>query len=216
MYHFNRVLSLPAADTTVFVHPRMFPIHNMAAEHGTAAQSGEILLPPGISLSGEKLESTGAYMIDNGESILVFIGKDCNQSFLEQAFGIHHLGENEAGRLYFENKGNPLSQKVGIQPVTLIESKPWSAPFFACFDMATEVAPAKHVSPLFAVVRNHRQHQVEATFLPLGPGREAAGHERVGCRVPHDRRQATASRLLRRLPVPDPQPDPVEARLGEC
>jgi protein transport protein SEC24 len=138
MYHFNRVLSLPAVDTTVFVHPRMFPIHNMAAEHGTASQSGEIILPPSISLSGEKLESTGAYLIDNGESILVLIGRDCNQSFLEQAFGIHQLGENEAGRLYFENKGNPLSQKVGIQPVNPIESKPTSAPFF---DVKAEVAP---------------------------------------------------------------------------
>eukprot|EP00961_Rhodomonas_salina_P103235 1388676-Rhodomonas_salina.2 len=46
--------------------------------------SGEISLPPTMSLSAERLEAEGAYLVENGETMLMWLGKNLPKSFLQQ------------------------------------------------------------------------------------------------------------------------------------
>jgi len=112
MYLMDRILSLSCADTTAFTYPRMIPLHSLGPEHGVVMANGEVAVPGSVSLSCEKLEAQGAYLVENGESMVVWVGRECPQSFIEQVFGIPGIPENESSRLILEPRGNALSAKV--------------------------------------------------------------------------------------------------------
>jgi protein transport protein SEC24 len=45
-------------------------------------------LPPSLNLSSEKLDRNGAYLLEDGQSITMWIGRGINPQFLQQVFGI--------------------------------------------------------------------------------------------------------------------------------
>jgi hypothetical protein len=71
---------------------------------------GDVILPPTVSLSAEKLEGDGAYLLENGETMILWLGKQIPQSFMEQIFGVHGLAENQAQTLQLVPRDNTLSQ----------------------------------------------------------------------------------------------------------
>jgi len=108
----QRLLTLSASETASFVYPRMFPLHNLGANHGYYNQHGQVVMPPTISLSAEKLDPEGAYLMDNSETMFLWLGASCPRSFVEQLFGVQTLLENQARHLRLEYRGNDLSQRV--------------------------------------------------------------------------------------------------------
>eukprot|EP00281_Chroomonas_sp_CCMP1168_P026138 CAMPEP_0206231294 /NCGR_PEP_ID=MMETSP0047_2-20121206/10758_1 /ASSEMBLY_ACC=CAM_ASM_000192 /TAXON_ID=195065 /ORGANISM="Chroomonas mesostigmatica_cf, Strain CCMP1168" /LENGTH=922 /DNA_ID=CAMNT_0053654859 /DNA_START=29 /DNA_END=2799 /DNA_ORIENTATION=- len=111
-YLMQRLLTLSASETSTFIYPRMFALHQLGPEHGTPDNKGGVYLPACISLTAEKLDSEGAYLLENGEVMILWLGKQLPQSFLEQIFGVHALAENTAGGLQLQPRENALSRKV--------------------------------------------------------------------------------------------------------
>jgi len=47
----------------------------------------EIPLPPVIQLSAERVESNGVYLMDDSETLTIFIGHRCSDQLIQQLFG---------------------------------------------------------------------------------------------------------------------------------
>lgn len=44
--------------------------------------------PPRLHLSAEMVDSTGAYLLDTGEVLYIYVGRNVHPSFLENALGV--------------------------------------------------------------------------------------------------------------------------------
>ena len=52
---------------------------------------GQIVMPPLTNLSSEKLDRAGAFLLEDGMSMLLWIGKMISQDFLVALFGVSSL-----------------------------------------------------------------------------------------------------------------------------
>lgn len=56
----------------------------------------EIPLPPVIQLSAERVESNGIYLMDDSETLTIFIGHKCSDQLIQKLFGfvnVHSMPE---------------------------------------------------------------------------------------------------------------------------
>ncbi len=52
---------------------------------------GRLSLPPMVRLSGERLDTNGAYLMENGQAMILWLGRGISSDFLEQVFGVSDL-----------------------------------------------------------------------------------------------------------------------------
>ena len=74
------------------VYPAVFPLHR-PADGGPwgqpdAQRPGKTCLPPTCPLSFERLEGSGAYLLDNGRIFIVWVGRGVAPEFMQAVFGI--------------------------------------------------------------------------------------------------------------------------------
>jgi len=61
--------------------------------------------PPRLHLSAEMVDSSGAYLLDTGDVIFLYVGRNVNQVFLEQVLGassFQSLPEQMVRQYFFE------------------------------------------------------------------------------------------------------------------
>ena len=58
---------------------------------GEATDYGKLMLPPMIRLSGERLDTNGAYLMENGQSMVLWLGRGISSEFLQDIFGVLDL-----------------------------------------------------------------------------------------------------------------------------
>ena len=93
------------ADTTLFVYPRLFAIHEMDGKAGLPADVNENLpedevagrdrvrLPATLNLSVDRLSSNGVYLLDNGVEMYLWVGRTANMNMMASLFGVHSLDD---------------------------------------------------------------------------------------------------------------------------
>jgi len=91
VYQQLRLLSLSTAQCAVSVYPRLFQIHTLSGPHGMPDHQGDIVLPDLLSLTSDKVNSDGVYLVDNSESLYLWIGKLVNAHTLQELFGINQV-----------------------------------------------------------------------------------------------------------------------------
>jgi protein transport protein SEC24 len=55
--------------------------------------TGRVYLPPLVRVSYARLQSTGAYLLENGQKIYLWLGRDIPSQFLQDVFGFQTLDE---------------------------------------------------------------------------------------------------------------------------
>ena len=92
MYLFG---TLPVAHTTAMLHPRLLRVHPpMQSPSGAPAE-----LPPPMALSAQSIQQDGAYLIEDGLFITLWLGRAVPTEFLQQAFGWPTLDGVDASAL---------------------------------------------------------------------------------------------------------------------
>ena len=95
--------TLPTEYWLRLVHPNFYSIHNMPQSAGTIdANSGRCLLPPSFNLSSEKLESHGCYLLENGQQILLWIGKGAVPQLCKDLLGVNSVNEVTSGQVNYK------------------------------------------------------------------------------------------------------------------
>ncbi|KAK1444160.1 SEC24-related protein [Babesia gibsoni] len=88
IYHWMRMVSLPLNELSVYCYPRLICVSDLAAEVNVA--NGDAL-PPSLNLTHSSLSQEGAYLLENGETMILWIGKAISSQWLQSIFDVASL-----------------------------------------------------------------------------------------------------------------------------
>lgn len=78
-------LDLPALS--LYLYPRIISLHNLEPEEGFADENGYLKMPQAVRASFGAMEEGGAYLVDNGQILLLWLHAAVNPNLLEDLFG---------------------------------------------------------------------------------------------------------------------------------
>ena len=82
-YYFYAFSTMPVAHSTAMLHPRLIQVYPpMQQMTGSVAE-----LPRPLPLSATSLSSEGAFLVEDGFGITLWLGRGVHTDFLQQAFG---------------------------------------------------------------------------------------------------------------------------------
>lgn len=71
------------------IYPDLYPIHNLEEQSTVITDEEETIpIPPLLQLSARSLDSDGAYLLDQGEHMIILVCSSVNLDFLNYALGI--------------------------------------------------------------------------------------------------------------------------------
>ncbi|RAH66908.1 Sec23/Sec24 family protein [Aspergillus aculeatinus CBS 121060] len=86
--HDMRMLrSIGCTELSLYLYPRIVPIHNMQPTDGFPNEQGQLQVPPSLRASFSKIEEGGAYLVDNGQQCLLWLHSQVSPNLLEDLFG---------------------------------------------------------------------------------------------------------------------------------
>lgn len=86
--HDMRMLSsIGCTEMSMYLYPRIIPIHNMQPEDGFPNEQGQLQVPPSLRATFSRVEEGGAYLVDNGQICLLWLHSHVSPNLLEDLFG---------------------------------------------------------------------------------------------------------------------------------
>jgi protein transport protein SEC24 len=86
--HSMRLLkTMGLTELSLYLYPRIIPIHNMSPEDGFPNAAGHLVVPPALRATFSKIEDGGAYLVDNGQGVLLWLHARVSPHLLEDLFG---------------------------------------------------------------------------------------------------------------------------------
>ncbi|PYH41893.1 Sec23/Sec24 family protein [Aspergillus saccharolyticus JOP 1030-1] len=86
--HDMRMLrSIGCTELSLYLYPRIIPIHNMQPTDGFPNEQGQLQVPPSLRASFSKIEEGGVYLVDNGQQCLLWLHSQVSPNLLEDLFG---------------------------------------------------------------------------------------------------------------------------------
>ena len=91
--------TLPAPLLMRYIYPRLYSLHDMPDNAGTPdPETGHIVLPPVLNLSSERFVPYGLYLIDDGQTQFLWIGRDVVPQLLADVFGVEDKSQLQVGK----------------------------------------------------------------------------------------------------------------------
>ena len=87
--HTMRLLkSASPLQLSLLLYPRIIPIHSLAPDSGFPdPNTGHLIVPSSIRASFSRIEEGGAYLVDDGQSTLLWLHAQVSPNLLEDLFG---------------------------------------------------------------------------------------------------------------------------------
>ena len=96
-----------------FIYPKMYSLHDMPDNAGLSDEAtGEIVLPPTIAASSASLIPYGLYLIDDGQTQFLWIGRDAVPQLLNDVFGIAEKTQVSLGKQTLPILDNDFNERV--------------------------------------------------------------------------------------------------------
>ncbi|AFZ80520.1 Sec23/Sec24 domain containing protein [Theileria equi strain WA] len=111
IYHWLRLRSLPLEDIIAYSYPRLVPIHDLPNDIPSVNSAS---IPPPLHLTHESLTQEGAYLLENGESMIIWIGRNISPQWLQAVFdapSFDHLQPHIAESC-MDSQKNPTAIRV--------------------------------------------------------------------------------------------------------
>ncbi|EDO41706.1 predicted protein [Nematostella vectensis] len=100
----RRVISMDQNASVPYFYPRLFPVHDVDVE-----ATG---LPEQIRCSIERMSDNGIYVLENGISMLLWVGLQVDPGMLQQIFGVSTIGQVDIEMTSLPVLDNPLSARI--------------------------------------------------------------------------------------------------------
>ena len=82
------VRGMGALEMSLYLYPRMIPIHNLDPTEGFAdPETGHLKMPPAIRTSFSRVEPGGVYLVDNGQQCLIWFHSQTSPNLISDLFG---------------------------------------------------------------------------------------------------------------------------------
>ncbi|KAI0261673.1 protein transporter SEC24 [Gloeopeniophorella convolvens] len=103
--------SLPSELLIPYIHPTFYSLHNMPPEAGTVGEHG-VILPPPLPLTSERLERHGLFLIEDGQTLFLYVGRDAVPQLVIDVFDLPNYETLRGGKTTLPLLDNPFSQRV--------------------------------------------------------------------------------------------------------
>jgi protein transport protein SEC24 len=105
--------TLPLPLLMQYVYPRLYSLHDMPDTAGVPdPETSHIVLPPPVNLSSERLVPYGLYLIDDGQTQFLWVGRDAVPQLLEDVFGVADRTQLKVGKSTLPELDNDFSERV--------------------------------------------------------------------------------------------------------
>ena len=105
--------TLPIPLLMQFMYPRVYSLHDMPDDAGLSdPATGEIVLPPTIAASSASLVPYGLYLIDDGQTQFLWLGRDTVPQLLEDVFGQGDRAGLRTGKTSLPVLENDFNERV--------------------------------------------------------------------------------------------------------
>jgi protein transport protein SEC24 len=112
----SRFASAPLSIQSALMYPRMFPLHSLARDDGEVDEStGRVTLPTQLPCSAEQMTQDGVFLLEDGESMIMWIGTGTTPETLYDLFGVQSVAQLnlEAAEKALGQLSSPRNQKTG-------------------------------------------------------------------------------------------------------
>ncbi|KAK4903352.1 COPII coat Sec23p-Sfb3p heterodimer component [Elasticomyces elasticus] len=75
------------AELSLYLYPRVIAVHTLDPTEGFADDNGHLKMPHAIRASFSQIEEGGAYLVDNGQILLLWLHAQVSPNLLEDLFG---------------------------------------------------------------------------------------------------------------------------------
>ncbi|KAL1311059.1 hypothetical protein AAFC00_001269 [Neodothiora populina] len=81
------IKSMGPMELSLYLYPRIYSIHNLDPQDGFADENGRLRMPAAIRASFSQIEEGGAYLVDNGQTCLLWLHAQVSPNLIEDLFG---------------------------------------------------------------------------------------------------------------------------------
>ena len=85
-FHISYALHMPCYQSLSYIHPYLYPMHNLSSKECVVSDTGRVLLPKAITLKYSDLRVAGLYIMDTGRKLYIVIGPELPTKLFKQAF----------------------------------------------------------------------------------------------------------------------------------
>ncbi|KAH7029407.1 protein transport protein SEC24 [Microdochium trichocladiopsis] len=105
--------TLPLPLLMQYIYPRLYSLHDMPDNAGVPdPETSQIVLPPPVNLSSERFVSYGLYLIDDGQTQFLWVGRDAVPQLLEDVFGVADRTQIRVGKGTIPELDNDFNERV--------------------------------------------------------------------------------------------------------
>ncbi|KFV61260.1 Protein transport protein Sec24A, partial [Dryobates pubescens] len=134
-----QVKNQPLVYLMLMTHPSLYRVDTLTDEGALNINDRTIPQPPLLQLSVEKLSRDGAYLMDAGSVMFLWIGKNCGQSFISQVLGVPNYGSIPQNMTQLPE----LDTAESIRTTTFIAWLREQRPFFPILYVVKDESPLK-------------------------------------------------------------------------
>jgi len=99
------LLSMTVEATVPFFYPSVFPVHDLSLDE-------DQLEPVPIRASIERLADNGAYLVENGLSLFLYVGLSVDQAWIKDVFGVDSVQQMDVERSHLPWLENENSSRL--------------------------------------------------------------------------------------------------------
>ncbi|EJC99351.1 CPII coat sec24 protein [Fomitiporia mediterranea MF3/22] len=103
--------SLPSQLLMPYIYPTFYSLHNMSPEAGTMGEHG-LVMPTPLPPTSERLERHGLFLIEDGQTMFLWIGRDAVPQLVQDVFDIPSYDQLRGGKTTLPLLDNNFSQRV--------------------------------------------------------------------------------------------------------
>ncbi|KAF8637917.1 hypothetical protein AX17_002539 [Amanita inopinata Kibby_2008] len=103
--------SLPSQLLIPYIYPTFYSLHNMPPEAGSVGEHG-VIMPPALPLTSERFERHGLFLIEDGQTMFLWVGRDAVSQLIMDVFNLPSYDVLRGGKTTLPVLDNPFSQRV--------------------------------------------------------------------------------------------------------
>jgi protein transport protein SEC24 len=107
----NLLNTMPMQLLIPYLYANLYSLHNMPAEAGEISEHG-VVFPPALNLTAENLEVHGCYLLENGQNIYLWVGRNVVPQLCADLFDVKSYEGLKGGKITLPTLETPLNRKV--------------------------------------------------------------------------------------------------------
>lgn len=120
--------TLPLCYLVQAVYPDLYPLNDLDQLSELDLGDHTVVQPPRLHLSAERLDSQTVFLLDDGASLIIYVGHNVDPTICQAMFDVPHFAAIPQEMFSLPELANPLSERLRHFVTYLQDLKPFSAP----------------------------------------------------------------------------------------